>query len=214
MSDEQWLRDRLSGAVPQPPEAPGRATAAQSRARRARRRTTAGAVVGAAGVVAVVAALATTLGGSDGGAGPAGPAASDPAAPTDVACPPPPSEDSPDPVDEIDPDAPGEVPAGATVVRLCQGVGMEIEVPEEALTTDVDGLVDLVNGLAETDEPQICTNDYGQGYRLVFGYPDGSTFVVSSQLYGCRLNVVGSTYRVDADAPIDGFTERLQLQGP
>jgi hypothetical protein len=214
MSDEQWLRDGLVDAVPDPPEAPGRAAAAEDRARRTRRRTaTAAALLGTAGVVAVVAVAVSVLGPADPGTDPAGPVASDTPAPADIPdCPPAPEGASPDPMDEIDPSAPDAVPPGAQAVRLCQGPGTEIEVPDDPLLTDVQGLADLVNDLPKTGEPEMCTNELGPGYRLVFSYPDGSTFVVSSQQYGCRLNVVGSTYRSDADAPWEGFKERLKAQ--
>lgn len=212
MSDEKWLRDGLADAVPDPPETPGRAAAAESRARRTRRRTAAAAaVVGTAGVVVVVAVVAATLGTDDEATDPAAPATDGSVAPVDVPdCPP--VQEGPDPMEGVDPNAPPSVPDGAVAVRLCQGPGTEIDVPDEPLLTDVQGLADLINDLPETGEPEMCTNELGPGYRLVFSYPDGSTFVVSSQQYGCRLNMVGSTYRSDADAPWDGFMERLDQQ--
>lgn len=214
MSDEKWLRDGLADAVPDAPEAPERAAAAEARARRTRRRTaTAAAVLGTAGVVVVVAVVATALGTDDSATDPAAPASNGSVAPVDVPdCPPAPEGASPDPMDEIDPSAPDAVPPGAQAVRLCQGPGTEIEVPDDPLLTDVQSLADLVNDLPETEAPEMCTNELGPGYRMVFSYADGSTFVVSSQQYGCRLNVVGSTYRSDADAPWDGFMARLDDQ--
>lgn len=218
MSDEKWLRDGLADAVPAPPETPGRAAAAESRARRTRRRTAAAAaVVGTAGVVVVVAVVAATLGSGDGATDPAGPTtAAEDVGPFDAPeCPPTPAPEGgavPGPADEPDPDAADAVPEGAVAVRLCQGIGTVLEEPADALVTDVDTLTALINDLEITGEPEMCRADLGPGYRLSFSYPDGGSFVVSSILYGCRNNVVGSTYRADSQAPLDGFVEMLRAQ--
>jgi hypothetical protein len=47
---------------------------------------------------------------------------------------------------------------------------------------------------------------------MAFGYDDGSTFVVSGQLYGCRTLVVGRSYRADAEAPWTEFIRLLREQ--
>ena len=47
--------------------------------------------------------------------------------------------------------------------------------------------------------------DLGPGYRIAFGYDDGSSFVVSGQLYGCHTLVVGSGYRADPEAAQAAF---------
>ena len=212
MSDEQWLREGLAGAVPPPPVNPERARAAERLARR-RRRTTSLAVLGTAGAVAAVAVLTATLvaGGDDGK--PDQQVASDP--PPPVECPPikvrnGTAEGSA--IDQPDPDVPGAVPEGATSARLCQGPGTTFDVPEDALVTGVDGLVAEVNALPETGEPEVCTMDLGPGFRIAFGYDDGSTFVVSGQLYGCRTLVVGSGYRSDPEAAQAAFVTALASQ--
>ncbi len=213
MSDEQWLREGLADAVPPPPTNPDRARGAASLARR-RRRTTTLAVLGTVGAVAAVAVLTATL--TSGGDDPDvadNQTASDPA--TIVDCPPAKARDGvvqSSEIDEPDPDAPEAVPEGATSARLCQGPGTTFEVPGNALVTDVDGLVAVVNDLGQTPEHEMCTSDLGPGFRIAFGYDDGSTFVVSGQLYGCRTLVVGNGYRADPEAAQQEILDRLRAQ--
>ncbi|UMG93364.1 hypothetical protein [Nocardioides sp. TF02-7] len=220
MSDEQWLRERLRHAVPEPPAVPDRARAAERAARRRRRRTTGLVAAGAAAAVAAVAVLTTVVGGGEDGPEPAaGPsdAASDPAFPTDPAtvpeCPPAPS-DLDDPLDLPDLAEPAAVPEGAVSARLCQGPGNPIGAPDDALVTDVGVLVEAVNDLAEGHHGEgfPCSADLGPGYRIVFRYADGSRFMVSGQLFGCRTVVVGSSTRTGADEPWDVFADLLRTQ--
>ncbi len=211
MSDEQWLREGLADAVPDPPINPDRARAAESLARR-RRRTTVIAVAGSAGAVAAAAVLTAALAGTGGG-GAGDKVAS--GSPPVVECPPAKAHgdvvDGTE-IDRPDPAAPDAVPAGATSARLCQGPGTTFEVPGEALVTDLEGLVSAINALDVTGEPEVCTMDLGPGYRIAFGYDDGSTFVVSGQLYGCHTLVVGSGYRADPEAAQQEFLTRLTAQ--
>lgn len=214
MSDEKWLRDGLASAVPEPPVNPERAHAAERLARR-RRRTTALAVVGTAGAVAAAAVLTAVLASGGGDPDRDEDVAGDPAA-TAVACPPIKVRDGQavgSAIDEPDPDAPEAVPEGATSARLCQGPGMTFQAPGDALVTDVDELVAAVNDLEPAEAPGVCTMDLGPGYRIAFGYDDGSTFVVSGQLYGCRTLVVGSGYRADPEAAQAAFLALLEEQG-
>lgn len=214
MSDEKWLREGLADAVPEPPINPDRAHAAERLARK-RRRTTALAIVGTAGAVAAAAVLTATL--ASGG--------DDPDDATDTASEAPAfvvecpeitvhkdgtAEGSE--IDEPDPGAPDAVPEGATSARLCQGPGTTVEVPEEALVSGVDDLVAAVNDLEASPEHVMCTMDLGPGYRIAFGYDDGSTFVISGKLYGCRTLVVGSTYRAGPEAVQAAFLELLDDQ--
>lgn len=122
-------------------------------------------------------------------------------------CPPAPAEGESDPIDEIDPEAPDAVPGGATSVRLCQGPGTELTDAGTLLTDDVDDVVAVINGLETTGEPELCTADIGPGFRMVFGYPDGTTFIVSGKTYGCHELVVGSSYRVPATEPLELFRQ-------
>lgn len=216
MTDEQWLREGLADAVPPPPTNPDRARTAERLARR-RRRTTALAVVGTAGAVAAAAVLTATLAGGDDTDRPEGVVADDP--PALVECPPIKvrggvAEGSA--IDQPHPDAPADVPDGATSARLCQGPGTRFRAPDEALVDDagVAGLVEAINALADAPEHQMCTMDLGPGFRIAFGYGDGSTFVVSGELYGCRTLVVGSGYRADAAAAQEAYLDLLEAQDP
>lgn len=139
---------------------------------------------------------------------PAGDPNSEESPPPPPECPPPPEEGERDPIDELDPRAPDTVPSGATSVRLCQGPGTELADAGALLTEDVARVVTAVNDLAQrAEKPEMCTMDIGPGYRMVFGYPDGSTFTVSGKTYGCRELVVGSAYRIPADEPLEVFRE-------
>lgn len=213
--DEQWLREGLASAVPEPPTNPDRARAAERLARR-RRRTTLLAVAGTAAAVVAGAVLATTLTGDGGdGRAPDDGLAADP--PPPVECPPATAKDGVvqgSEIDQPDPEAPDAVPEGATSARLCQGPGTLFRAPDDALVTDVGDLVTAINALAPTGEPEVCTTDLGPGFRIVFGYDDGSTFVVSGQLYGCHTLVVGSGYRADPEAAQAAFLTALEGQQP
>lgn len=212
MTDEQWLREGLADAVPEPPTNPDRAWDAERLARR-RRRTTTLAVLGSAGAVATVAAVGATLALGDGGPD----RATDPAVGPSyvVECP---SIEIGDDgiaegVDEPDPDAPAAVPEGATSARLCQGPGTVMDrLPDRALVSGVDRLVAAVNDLEVAPEDMACTADLGPGFRVAFGYDDESTFVVTGQLYGCRSVLVGSGYRLGADPIPRLFTDLLAEQ--
>jgi hypothetical protein len=212
MSDEQWLREGLAEAVPDPPTNPDRARSAERLAHR-RRRTTVVAVLGSAGAVAAAAVLTVTLtsGGDDENA--ADPTTSESPAFV-VECPPIKVGKGgiAEGVDAPDPDAPEAVPEGATSARLCQGPGTTFDVPAEALVSGVDDLVAAINDLGVTDAPDLCTSDLGPGYRIAFGYDDKSSFAVSGQLYGCHTLVVGSGYRADPEAAQAAFLGLLDEQ--
>lgn len=209
--DEQWLRDGLASAVPEPPTHPDRARAAESLARR-QRRTTA-AVAGAMASVVVIAGLSAALslgGGSDPDRAPADdPTGTD----TQVQCPPVVKRPSTDGFfDEPDPDLPGEVPPGATSVRICAGNGNRLDVPADALegASGVEQLTDAVNDLPVPDGDLGCTDELGYGYRLVFDYPDEPDFLVSGALYGCQFVTFGSEQRPGADDLLQTFGDLLR----
>lgn len=211
MSDEQWLREGLASAVPEPPANPDRGRAATRLARR--RRTTALAVVGTAGVVAAAAVLTAALTRGEGTSS----RDHSPAAVSDgvVECPEAPArggtvEEAE--IDRPDPDAPGAVPSGATSARLCQGPGLVTAFPADALVTGVDGLIDELNALEPVPAPEMCTHDLGPGFRIALGYDDGSSFVVSGQLYGCQTLVVGNGYRADPQRAQEEFLTLLEAQ--
>lgn len=215
MTDEQWLREGLADAVPEPPINPDRAQSAERLARRRRRTTTMG-VLGAAGAVAAAAVLTVTLtsGGDDPDEGLDTTTTEGPA--FVVECPPITVEKDGiaqgSEIDQPDPAAPSAVPEGATSARLCQGPGTTLEVPANALVTGVDELVTAVNDLEAPPEHQMCTDELGPGYRIAFGYDDESSFVVSGQLYGCQTVVVGSAYRAPAETAQSAFLDLLDEQ--
>lgn len=199
MTDDQWLRDTLGAAVPEPPAIPDRAAAARRRARLARRRTAAAMVGGAAIVVAAV-VVPLSLGGS-------GSPAPDPQAPTtsataSVECPPP----------DTEPTGPGTLPEGAVAVRLCDGPGLGFDEPDDALVTGVGELVRVVNAQEVTGAPGACESDLGTGYLLAFSYPDGTVRSVTGELYGCHQLVIGKTVRADPERPWEAFIGLLREQ--
>lgn len=202
-TDERWLRDGLAGAVPEPPATPDRADGARAIARRARR-TTAAVVGGVAASVLLVAGVVAVLGDDD-------PDGSDvandgPVSPYDApACP-------ATPVDTRTQVGPDHVPDGATSVRLCDGNEIPIEVPKDALVTDVDTLAAAVNDLEPKATDAMCTMDLGPAYQLVFTYPDGSTTVASGELYGCDDVVVHGAVRTGAYEPWEKFIALLRAQ--
>ncbi|HVK29578.1 MAG TPA: hypothetical protein VM575_14645 [Nocardioides sp.] len=203
MSDEKWLREGLAGAVPEPPAAPDRAEGARTRARRARR-TTAAVIGGAAASVLLVAGVVAVLG--DDGPERGDVANDGPVSPYDApACPGSPA----DAQTQVGPD---HVPDGATSVRLCGGNEFAIDLPADALVTDVDALAAAVNDLDPKAPDAMCTMDLGPRYQLVFSYPDESTTVVSGDLYGCHDVVVNGVERTGADEPWERFIDLLRAQ--
>ncbi|NHC23331.1 hypothetical protein G6553_09115 [Nocardioides sp. IC4_145] len=212
MDDEKWLREGLHEVVPEPQPAPDRATGAMRRARAAARLRTTALVGGAAGAAVAVAVATTSLTG--------GPAVHDPtdrsAVDAPVAakdCPPAPAGGrDPGFFDEARDGAPDVVPQGATSARLCPGNGHRLEVPPEVLTVGVDRLVDAVNELPRPEDGLACTEELGYGYRIVFGYPDGSRYHVSGALYGCGLVVVGAAQRQGADELLREYAALLREQ--
>lgn len=201
MTDEDWLRAGLADAVPDPPGAPDRAASALARARRARRRTT---IVGGAGValtLAVVGAIATLGDGQSPDR-----AADEPPSPFDVAaCP-------AEPVDALTQVGPDHVPDGAVSVRLCDGGAVSIDVPQDALVTDVDEVAAAINELEIADPGRMCTADLGPGYQLVFDFADGTSVVAAGQLYSCRDVITNGVERTGADVPLERFIELLRKQ--
>ncbi|TNM40362.1 hypothetical protein FHP29_09885 [Nocardioides albidus] len=202
MSDEQWLREGLSEAVPAPPAAPDRAAGARVKARRARRTTILAAGCTAASVVLVAGGMAL-LGGSR--ATPDGATDRGPTAPGVTGCP-------AEPVDTRTQAGPDHIPDGAISVRLCRGFGGAIEVPDDALVSGVDEIAAAINGLAAPGPNVLCTGELGPGYQLVFAYADGTTQVAAGELYGCRPVVVNGTERLGADAPWKRFIDLLRAQ--
>lgn len=203
MTDEQRLNEALHHIVPSPPERPERGAAVVGRVRRRRRRTTGAVGLGVAAVVAAAVAVPAALSGTGDREGPvAAPSPTATEAAVEVSCPP----------QDEKPTGPGTLPEGATTVRLCQGPGMPFQAPADALTTDVDDLVELVNAQPEGERNPMCTMDLGPGYQLVFGYPDGEQRAVTGELYGCHELRVGSVARTNPEAPYRQFIRSLREQ--
>ncbi|KRA38324.1 MULTISPECIES: hypothetical protein [unclassified Nocardioides] len=183
--DDQWLRDGLAAAVPTPPEAADRAQRATVKARRARQVRVAG-VLGVAAVVVGAAVAWTVSSGDDSDR------AADGTKAVSVTCPEVPAEM---PYPEKATGKAGEgVPDGATTARLCQGQGTKFDVPLDALVVGIEDLIATANGLdayPEWGPNSACNLDFGTGYQIVFGYPDGSTTAVTGELYGCRAVTIG-----------------------
>lgn len=114
------------------------------------------------------------------------------------------------PGDRPDPDLPDRVPPGATSVRLCAGGDDYTGVisPYDALTTHVATLVRAVNRQPATDRPG-CVRRWAPTYRMAFGYPDGSRFLVSGSMTSCSRLVAGSGWRADPYPPLRTFVHRL-----
>ncbi|MEZ0579475.1 hypothetical protein [Nocardioides sp. MH1] len=160
-----------------------------------------------AALLAVALALAGCDDASPGAERSPSPAA--PADPTVVTCPEAPAIGS-IPSDRPDPDLPDHVPAGATSVRLCPGGDKYTAVlsPYDALTTHVSALVRAVNRQPSVDRPR-CVRQWVPTYRMAFGYPDGSRFLVSGSMSSCYRLVAGSGWRTDSSPPLRTFVHRL-----
>jgi hypothetical protein len=127
-------------------------------------------------------------------------------------CPPPTESGDPDPAfDQPYADLPPAVPEDAVAARICAGGGITSQVPADILTTSVDVLVDAVNALPE-QERGFCPADLGPGYRILFDYADGSTFLISAHYAGCEDVVVGSGTREHPRSPARTFIDLLRAQ--
>ncbi|MCY7399537.1 MAG: hypothetical protein LH477_01005 [Nocardioides sp.] len=96
--------------------------------------------------------------------------------------------------------AAGDLPTGVIGVRLCPGAptvgydgtrhGPFVQPVADELTTGVEPLVDLVNGLPE-HEPGGCPSDGGPLIVYWFRYPDGDARAVAYGERGCHTLTVG-----------------------
>jgi hypothetical protein len=96
----------------------------------------------------------------------------------------------------------GQLPKGASVVRLCNGPAVggrtsgspqRYDVPEDMLTTNVGALIDQVNHLRPVPPPPAsnhgrlyCPANGGIAINLWFGYPDGTAASIAWHPYGCQ----------------------------
>ena len=111
----------------------------------------------------------------------------------------------------------GDLPKGASSVRLCPGppivahdgtihdVGIQ---PPEVLTTRVDDLVGAVNGLEPLPAEIACPSDGGP--RLTYWFTDGDARAVAFENFGCENLIVGEgVERAEGNVVARLFTEAL-----
>lgn len=115
----------------------------------------------------------------------------------------------------------GDLPEGATRVRLCPGpppredsaIGIEIQAPTDLLTDGVAELVDLVNGQESIERGIDCTAEAGPVLAYWFGYPGGDWRAVRFDSYGCHSLTVGHDQSREGGAELaTAFTEALLIQ--
>jgi hypothetical protein len=115
----------------------------------------------------------------------------------------------------------GDLPAGATQVRLCPGPpmtvddppGTAIQAPADLLTSGVRELVDLVNEQEAVEGGLECTSDEGPVLAYWFGYPDGEWRAVQLDSYGCNVLTLGhDLLRRGGTELATAFTEALVTQ--
>lgn len=126
----------------------------------------------------------------------------------------------PDPADTPNVGGDFNLPPRASWARICgtsvAGTGTEPGVvgervrqaPPDALVTNLDGLIEFANALPIPDGDLACTMEFGPAYTLVVGYPDGSTQMITGELYGCRF----IANRIGAQELLDDFGNRLRAQ--
>jgi hypothetical protein len=118
--------------------------------------------------------------------------------------------------------AAGDLRAGAIGVRLCPGAptvghdgtrhGPFVHPVADELTTDVEPLIDLVNGLPEY-EPGDCPLDGGPLIVYWFRYPDGDPRAVAYGERGCHTLTVGEDLeREDGAQLAQAFADALLSQ--
>lgn len=117
----------------------------------------------------------------------------------------------------------GDLPTGATRVRLCPGapltdfngdpIGGTIQGPADLLTTDVGELVALVNAQPGVGRNTMCNSDAGPELVYWFGYPGGDWRAVQFGSYGCNLLTIGEDLRREGGVEFaSAFTDSLVSQ--
>lgn len=199
MSNEQRLRDALSGLVPQPPPAPERAVAARAYARRSRRGRNA-----ATGATMVAAILSTVVLvgniGQNGEEQPQPVALSPGVVAGDFDCPRPSGRTAPDtPLT-----GPDVLPLGPIAARFCFNGGAPWQAPHDALLSGLDGVVSTINELPVLTPVKggFCTDEGGPTWAILFQYPDGHTQLIRGNApcgEGVSVGSVTRGHEADAD---------------
>lgn len=103
-----------------------------------------------------------------------------------------------------------EIPGGAVSVSLCDDPvqpGLSIGVPPDALVEDIDDVIAAYRGLS-LDHGNVCTQELGPRFDLVFSYAGGRPVRLSGEYYGCRK--IGERY--GAGIVLETFLDRLAAQ--
>ena len=113
----------------------------------------------------------------------------------------------------------GDLPEGATRVRLCPGPplsdysGEPVQGPPDLLTDAVSNLVSLVNRLDSVETDTECPFDGGPVLVYWFGYRDGDWRAVRFDSYGCNQLTLGEGLRRRGGTELAiAFTEALMSQ--
>jgi hypothetical protein len=200
--DEQWLRERLTAAVPEVPAVPSRAANARERHRRAVRRR---AVITVAGAVLVVlaGALPVALTRSADDAGPVAPtsptATSTGTAVPELTC-----------SNSTRGGGSGTLPSGPVAIRLCGGRPMGAPPPADVLTSGTARVVAAFRGLPA---PAVgCLGRPGNRYTMLVGYADGTIRRVELDMSGCGTVTLGREVFGSPDKPYDAFLDAVRAQ--
>lgn len=207
--DEEWLRDRLTDAVPVPPASADRMVRLRTGRRQVRRRRATGVVLAACVAVGGLAVAVPVVSGHSADRGSAPPA--------DQASTPPPTLAAPvlecPPVRFARSDrGPSSLATGATAARLCGGgLSGPATAPLDLLTTGLGALVGSVNAQPEGFDGG-CFGPLGDRYLLLLAYPDGTARRVSLDFSGCGSMRVGGATRLNPDKPYETFLALLRQQ--
>lgn len=206
--DEEWLRDRIADAVPDPPTSADRMVRLRAGRQQVRRRRAAGVVLAACVAVGGLAVAVPAVLGHSTDRGSAPPADQSPTTAPTVAAPV--LECPPLGVDQSDRGS-SSLATGATAARLCGGgMGRSATAPRDLLTTGLGTLVGSVNAQPEGFEG--CFGPVGDHYLLLLAYPDGTERRVSLDFSGCGSISVGGVNRLNPYKPYETFMDLLREQ--
>lgn len=211
MNDEQHLRDLLAAAVPEPPVSADRAARARAyAATRGRRRMAVGA---AAAAVLVAMALPFALTNDNDNELRESENRDPTVEPGSVDCP-----AVRDWRTEPDPTLKGAptLESGAVAVRLCNPYGAYWQAPADALITDADRMVELVNSLepeARAPGDRYCPAVGSPfNWEMQFQYANGTTRLIRGSGAGCGYLEIGRAQYLGAERVANRFLTLLGRQ--
>ena len=206
--DGAWLRDRLTGAVPEPPTSTDRMARLYTGRQRARRRLATGAALAVFVTVGGLSVAASTVFGHspDRSAPPVdvAPTTTAPALTT-------PALECPRTRATQSDSGPSTLAAGATAALLCGAGPFQSAAPTDLLTEGLDGLVDSVNAQPPYTSWD-CSGRMGDRYLLLLAYPDGTERRVSLDFSGCGTIGIGGATRANPGTPYETFMDLLHAQ--